>query len=91
MSLDLETRRRRAAFRANHRGTKEMDWLLGKYADVQLPTMTEQELKLFETLIEMPDPDLQTWILEPAPVAGTDIAPLIAALRGFHKLDRPVA
>lgn len=91
MSLDLETRRRRAAFRANHRGTKEMDWLLGKYADVHLAAMSVTELKLFETLLEMPDPDLQSWILEPTPVAGTDIAPLIAALRSFHKLERPAA
>lgn len=91
MSLELETRRRRALFRANHRGTKEMDWLLGKYADAKLDRMGAAELTLFEALIEMPDPDLQTWILEPAPISGTDIAPLIAALRSFHKLDQPVA
>ena len=91
MSLDLETRRRRAAFRANHRGTKEMDWLLGKYADAHLGGMGEPELKLFETLIEMPDPDLQSWILDPAPIEGREIAPLVDALRSFHKLDRPAA
>ena len=37
MTDDVETRRRRAAYRASHRGTKEMDWMLGRYAERALP------------------------------------------------------
>ncbi|MEL6227959.1 MAG: succinate dehydrogenase assembly factor 2, partial [Pseudomonadota bacterium] len=39
----LEVRRRRAAYRSNYRGTKEMDWLLGKFADAHVPQMAEVE------------------------------------------------
>lgn len=91
MSDVLDTRRRRAGFRANHRGTKEMDWLLGKYADAHLSGMSDAELELFEKLIQLPDPELQSWILDPTPMAGSDFAPLFAALRTFHKLDQPAA
>lgn len=91
MSSELDARRRRALFRASHRGTKEMDWLLGKYADAALAAMSEAELELFETLIQWPDHDLQSWILDPTPIDGCDIAPLIAALRRFHKLDQAIA
>jgi antitoxin CptB len=87
----LDARRRRAGFRANHRGTKEMDWLLGKYADAKLFEMAGADLDLFETLIQLPDPDLQAWILEPAAIAGSEFAPLIARMRAFHKLDQPAA
>ncbi len=91
MSDEPDARRRRAGFRANHRGTKEMDWLLGKFADAKLAGMSDLDLALFEKLIQLPDPDLQTWILEPAPMAGTEFAALLAELRTFHNLDQPVA
>ncbi len=83
---NLETRRRRASWRAHHRGTKEMDWLLGRYADATLAGMTGDELDAFERLMALPDPDLNAWILDPAPIAGRDIAPLIDRIRDFHKI-----
>ena len=55
MSDQLDVRRRRAAFRASHRGTKEMDWMLGRYADAKLAAMIDPDLGLFEKLIQLPD------------------------------------
>ena len=43
----LETVRKRLAWRASRRGIKEMDILVGGYADAKLPTMTAQELVAF--------------------------------------------
>jgi antitoxin CptB len=90
MPSELDVRRRRAAFRANHRGTKEMDWLLGRYADTALGAMTDTDLDVFEQLIQVPDPDLHAWILDPASNAESAFADLIGAVRTFHKLDQPV-
>jgi antitoxin CptB len=86
MSGNLETLRRRAAYRAKHRGTKQMDWLLGQYADEHLAGMDAEALARFERLLALPDPDLQQWILKPETLGGTEFAGLIAALRRFHKL-----
>jgi antitoxin CptB len=91
MSSESDVRRRRAGFRANYRGTKEMDWLLGTFADAKLAGMSDDDLALFEKLIQLPDPDLQTWILDPAPMAGSEFVGLLAELRIFHKLDQTVA
>ena len=55
---DLESRRRRARYRSWHRGTKEMDLLLGGFADRYVPTMDLDALDEFERLIGLPDPDL---------------------------------
>ena len=44
MDDDLDIRRRRAAYRAAHRGTKEMDIMLGRYADATLPTLADPDL-----------------------------------------------
>lgn len=59
---ELDERRRRAYFRSWHRGIREMDLLLGGYADSCLATMTDAKLKDFETLLEENDLDLLAWI-----------------------------
>lgn len=86
MTDDLEIRRRRAAYRAAHRGTKEMDILLGRYAETQLPGFGEAELTRFERFLSLPDPDLQGWFFAPETVAGLEFADLIASIREFHGL-----
>lgn len=87
MTDDLETRRRRAIWRASHRGTKELDILVGGYAAAHLGTMSEDELGTFEAFLAMTEPELQSWLLAPAPVASVPFAPLINAIRAFHGLD----
>lgn len=51
-------RRKRLHYRAWHRGSREMDLLLGRFADRNLATMRGTELDAFERIIETPDPDL---------------------------------
>lgn len=57
-----DVRRRRLRFRAGHRGSRELDLLLGGFADRALADMSERELDAFERLIETPDPDLFAYI-----------------------------
>jgi antitoxin CptB len=92
MPRDLDARRRRATYRAHHRGTKEMDWLLGRFADAVVQAMTGVDLERFERLLTAPDPDLHAWIVgAPLPPEQGELADLIAALRRFHRLDGPRA
>ncbi|MCB1521727.1 MAG: succinate dehydrogenase assembly factor 2 [Hyphomicrobiaceae bacterium] len=86
VSDDLETRRRRAHYRAHHRGTKEMDWLVGRFADAHLEAMAGPALARFEKFLEVPDPELQSWILEPARAGESEFRPLIEDIRRFHGL-----
>jgi antitoxin CptB len=86
MSDDLDLRRRRALYRAQHRGTKEMDWLLGRYAAVMLPAMEAPALDHFERLIAISDTDLHSWIVEPSFVKGREFESDIADIRRFHAL-----
>lgn len=82
----LDSRRRRAAYRASHRGTKEMDWLLGRFADARLADMPEDELERLERLLALPDPDLQSWIMTGRDKAENDLSALVCAIRAFHGL-----
>ena len=86
MSADLDIRRRRATYRAVHRGTKEMDWLLGRFAAARLDGMDEAALSEFERLLDAPDPELQLWIMDGGAVPDDRFAALVRELRVFHKL-----
>lgn len=83
---DLDTRRRRAGYRASHRGTKEMDWLLGRYADAVLPEISNQALDQFERFLSLPDPELHKWILSPELIGDSEFAELVDSVRRFHGL-----
>ncbi len=61
MTDDLEICRRRAAYRASHRGTKEMDFILGRYAEAHLAGMSPDEMGDFERFLTIPDPVLTDW------------------------------
>ena len=66
----LDDRRKRLLFRCWHRGTREMDLILGRFADAEIANLTEDELVQFEHLMDVPDPDLYaalTGNLTPAP------------------------
>lgn len=61
-SAGLEARRRRALYRAWHRGTREADLILGSFADREIATLDEEELAEFECLLDQPDGTLMEWI-----------------------------
>ena len=87
MPDDLEMRRRRAAYRASHRGTKEMDLILGRYAEARLPGMQNDELDAFERLLALPDPTLTQWFSRGATaVDAGEFAEVIDGLRAHHGL-----
>lgn len=87
MTDDVETRRRRAAYRACHRGTKEMDWILGRYAQAVLAGMDVVRLGLFERMLALPDPDLQDMVMHPELRPAGEFAEFIAGIREFHGLE----
>ena len=59
---DLENKRKRLLFRSEHRGTKEMDLIMGSFARENLRFFSEKELKAFEEILLCNDPDLYDWI-----------------------------
>lgn len=83
---DLGMRRRRALWRATHRGSKEMDYLLGRYAQHALDGMNSTEIAVFERLIETPDPAIESCVLEGYCLGEPDLDELIESLRRFHGL-----
>jgi antitoxin CptB len=84
-SEGLDARRRRLLFCSWHRGIREMDLVLGRFADAQLAQLSEAELDEYERLLDIPDQPFFAW------VSGAEIVPaeydtvVFRRLRDFHK------
>ena len=62
-------RAQKLRYRSWHRGTREMDLLMGSFADAHIATLTPDQLTQYEAIMDQSDPDLYNWItgIEPVP------------------------
>ena len=63
MEKNTEIIRKKILFRSWHRGTKEMDLILGTYADNNLSLMSNDDLMHFQNFLNLSDPDLYKWLI----------------------------
>ncbi len=80
----LALRRRRLRYRASHRGTKEMDLMLGRFVEAKLDTLSEAEVTALEQVIALPDPDLEKMILGAPHDLPEPAADMLQRIRAFH-------
>ncbi|MCU0946298.1 MAG: succinate dehydrogenase assembly factor 2 [Rubritepida sp.] len=73
----LSARRRRLLFRAEHRGTKECDIMIGGFVRRHLATLDEAALAELEALLEWPDVDLADWLSGRRPIPEDAASPLL--------------
>lgn len=83
MTEELDTRRRKLSFRAWHRGFKEADLYLGRFADAELAQMGVEDLDAFERLLEQPDQELYGWIIGRTDTPEEFNTPLMTRLQAF--------
>jgi len=89
-SEGLDPRRRKILFRSWHRGMREMDLIMGRFADAEIAGMSEAELDAFEQLIEVLDRDLLSWVTGEADVPGNYDSDVFRRLKAFHRHDKPI-
>ena len=75
-SEGLDARRRRLLFRSWHRGIREMDFILGGFADHSIGSLTDAELHQYEHLLEVQDADLLSWVTGTSPIPTAFDTPL---------------
>jgi antitoxin CptB len=67
-SEGLEPRRAKLLFRSWHRGMREMDLILGRFADAEIGVLTSDEIDQYERLLDISDTDLLPWITGQQPI-----------------------
>jgi antitoxin CptB len=83
----LDDRRKRLLFRCWHRGTREMDLILGRFADAEIAGLSDAELAQLEHLIEVPDPDLYAALSSDALLAPEYRTELFDRIKSFRAVD----
>jgi len=87
-SEGLDIRRRKLLFRAWHRGLREVDLILGRFADSHIEQLDEASLSEFESLMNVPDGELLAWLTGEADVPPLHDGPLFRRLRAFQANQR---
>mgnify|MGYP003671250494 CR=1 FL=1 len=62
MPETLEIRRKRLRYRSWHRGTKELDLLIGGFAMQALERYGEAQLDQFEAILDSDEHDIYAWL-----------------------------
>jgi len=84
----LDLRRRKVLFRSWHRGMREMDLIMGRFADSAVSDLSDDELTDFERLIELPDRELLAWVTGEVAVPPDVDTVVFRRMRDFHFKSR---
>jgi len=82
---NLSNRQKKLLFRAWHRGTREADLMVGRFAQVYVPTLDEAGLDIFEEFLDENDPDIFDWISGRTPIPMLPITPLLQDMHDYYK------
>ena len=77
-------RRRRALWRATHRGSKEMDYLLGRFTEQAIDSMNADDIAVLERLIDLPDPQIALAVYEGDTLGARDLDAMVVHIRRLH-------
>ena len=83
MTESLDVTRKKLRFRAWHRGTKEADLMMGRFADVHLRHFGAEELDQFSALLEEQDLDVYGWVIGRDPVPEEHRTRVMDLLQAF--------
>jgi antitoxin CptB len=80
----MDAKRRKLLFRSEHRGTKEMDVILGTFAREFLPAANDADVAHYADVLAENDPDLYNWISTREPLPDDKTNPILKSLVGYQ-------
>jgi antitoxin CptB len=85
VTSDQETRIKRLRYRSWHRGWKETDLILGKFADTQLAGMDATTIDVYERLLDENDADIWDWLVGKLPAPDDAYMPILEELKKYSQ------
>jgi antitoxin CptB len=82
---DNEIRIKRLRYQSWHRGWKETDLILGRFADDNLPKMSSETLDVFERLLAENDADIWDWLVGKLPPKHESYQPILDVLQKYGR------
>ncbi|HYD16880.1 MAG TPA: succinate dehydrogenase assembly factor 2 [Patescibacteria group bacterium] len=81
---NISIKRKRLGFRSWHRGTREIDLLLGRFADGHLADFDAEQLGLYDRFLNNSDPDIYNWVTGQEPVPPAEDNRVVRLLLAFY-------
>jgi antitoxin CptB len=72
---------RRLLFRANHRGTRENDLLIGGFVSARIGQFSDIEIAALEAILQLPDPLIGDFLTGRGPMPQGCDAAMLTAMR----------
>lgn len=80
----MDERRRKLKFRAWRRGFREMDLLMGSFAEKHIGELDEAGLDEFERLLSTPDWEVYAWLVGQKPIPDNHAGPVLDQMIAFR-------
>ena len=84
---NIEKLRKQLLFRSWHRGTRESDLILGRFAEKYLADFNDEEVSQYQALLEENDPDIYNWIVGREPIPAAHQNSVVIRLCDLYKLE----
>lgn len=81
---NISIMRKKLVFRSWHRGTREMDLLLGRFAEAHVAQMTAEDLAAYDRFLANSDPDIYNWVSRAEPVPPAEDNAAVQLLLAFY-------
>jgi len=75
-------------YRSWHRGTKELDLILGNFISENIQNLSDDEIENYEILLNCEDPDIYKWIVNQEEPFKTPLKDLIGKIRAYLKSNK---
>ena len=85
---NISITRKRLIFRSWHRGTREIDLMLGGFATAHIPQFDEAQLAAYDRFLNNSDPDIFNWITGQEPVPPAEDNAVVLLLLKFFKMAK---
>ena len=82
---NISIKRKQLIFRSWHRGTREIDLSLGRFADAHIPQFDAEQLAAYDRFLNNSDPDIFNWITGQEPVPPAEDNAVVSALLKFFR------
>lgn len=76
--------RKKLIFRSWHRGTREIDLLLGRFADACVPDFDAEAVAMYDRFLANSDPDIYNWLTRQEPIPPAETNRVTDALMAFY-------
>jgi succinate dehydrogenase assembly factor 2 len=87
-SETIETTRKRLVYQSRKRGMLENDLLLSTFADKYLKTLSEEELRQYDSLLDENDWDIYYWVTGKKPVPEKFNHSVMQKLKEYSRNER---